>query len=103
MSNVKKLDSTNAIIAELKNNTDTIQSWLTSLETEVTQTQTEVEEIKTNGVTTETVTNTVESKINTMLSDGSLANMTIENNSITTEKLGTDVLDYIDNKSIQHV
>lgn len=43
----------------------------------------------------------VDAGIQKRIADGTIANMTIVDNSITTTKLGTDVLDYIDNKSIQ--
>ena len=59
MSNTKRLDNTNPIIAELKTKTDTLK--------------TEVEDI------------------NTMISDGSLADMIITDNSITSSKLDNEL------------
>ena len=85
MSEIKKITYVGKTISDLGKNTEIIQSGLTSLKTDV-------EQIKNNGVTTETVTNTVENKINTMLSDGSLANMTIEDNSITGDKIANDTI-----------
>ena len=63
----------------------------TNVEGALQEAGSQIKEIKNNGVTTETVENKVQSVIDAKIADGTIANLTIADGSITKEKLDPNI------------
>ena len=63
----------------------------TNVEGALQEAGSQIKEIKDNGVTTETVENKVQSVIDAKIADGTMANLTIADGSITKEKLDPNI------------
>ena len=74
------------IDAKLTTNTNNIKNITSQLDTNVKQLIDKINEVATTGTTTEVLQTTTETYIQKKLNDGTIANLTIEDNTITSEK-----------------
>ena len=75
----------------------------TNVEGALQEAGSQIKEIKNNGVTTETVENKVQSVIDAKIADGTIANLTIADGSVTKEKLDPSIKLGIEDGSINEV